>query len=159
MGSFSLEECKFDLAGVEVNPATLRIRRDGQVERVEPKTMQVLLAMARRAGEVVTREALEGQVWAGRVVSHDAVTNTVAKLRRALGDDPRRPRFIETIPKRGYRLIPQPIRLSTTSSDRSSDTAISTGKACATAVPPQSPPWPQHDSHPPIMINPAPCST
>jgi TolB-like protein/DNA-binding winged helix-turn-helix (wHTH) protein/Flp pilus assembly protein TadD len=109
----SLEECRFDLAGVEINPTTLRVRRANQVERIEPKVMQVLLMLAKQAGEVVTRDALESQVWAGRVVSHDALTNTIAKLRHALGDDPRRPRFIETIPKRGYRLIAQPVPLST----------------------------------------------
>ena len=108
MGEFSLQECRFELADVEVDPATLRIHRDNQIERVEPKTMQVLLTLAGQAGEVVTREALEQKVWAGRVVSHDALTNSIAKLRRALGDDRRRPRFIETIPKRGYRLIPSP---------------------------------------------------
>ena len=113
MGEFSLQECRFELAGVEVNPTTLRIERDNQVERVEPKTMQVLLVLARKAGEVVTREDLEHEVWAGRVVSHDALTNSIAKLRRALGDDRRQPRFIETIPKRGYRLIPIPVRMST----------------------------------------------
>ena len=112
-GEFSLQECGFELAGVEVDPATLRIYRDNQVQRVEPKAMQVLLVLAREAGKVVPREALESEVWAGRVISHDAVTNTVAKLRRALGEDRRQPRFIETIPKRGYRLISQPTPLST----------------------------------------------
>ena len=116
MGSFSLEENKFVLAGVEVDPTAMRVRRDDQVERVEPRMMQVLLILAGQAGEVVTREALEHQVWAGRVVSHDAVTNTIAKLRRALGDDRRRPQFIETIPKRGYRLIPKPVRYAEPSS-------------------------------------------
>ena len=110
MGSFSLEENKFVLAGVEIDPTTLRVRRDDQVERIEPRMMQVLLILAGQAGEVVTREALEHQVWSGRVVSDDAVTNTIAKLRRALGDDRRNPHFIETIPKRGYRLLPKPAR-------------------------------------------------
>ncbi len=110
MGGFSLEEDKFVLAGVEVDPTTQRIRRDEQVERIEPRMMQVLLMLAGQAGQVVTREALEREVWGGRVVSDDAVTNTIAKLRRALGDDRRRPHFIETIPKRGYRLIPKPVR-------------------------------------------------
>jgi len=110
MGSFSLEKNKFVLAGVEVDPTTMRVRRDDQVERIEPRMMQVLLILAGQAGEVVTRESLEHQVWAERVVSDDAVTNTIAKLRRALGDDRRHPQFIETIPKRGYRLIPKPVR-------------------------------------------------
>jgi TolB-like protein/DNA-binding winged helix-turn-helix (wHTH) protein/Tfp pilus assembly protein PilF len=110
MSNFSLSDNRFTLLGIEVDPTTLRIRDDDRVERVEPRMMQVLLMLAGQAGEVVTREALERQVWAGRVVSHDALTNTIAKLRHVLGDDRRRPRFIETIPKRGYRLIPQPVR-------------------------------------------------
>jgi len=118
MGSFSLEKNKFVLAGVEVDPTTLRVRRDDQVARIEPRMMQVLLVLAGQAGEVVPREALERQVWTGRVVSDDAVTNTIAKLRHALGDDRRRPRFIETIPKRGYRLIPEPVRYAEPSSNK-----------------------------------------
>jgi TolB-like protein/DNA-binding winged helix-turn-helix (wHTH) protein len=137
MGEFSLRECRFELAGVEVNPATLRIHRDHQVERVEPKTMQVLLALARNAGEVVTRESLEHEVWAGRVVSHDALTNSIAKLRRVLGDDRRRPRFIETIPKRGYRLIPSPTPKATAAASspvRGKSLAWTIGSAMATAL-------------------------
>ena len=118
MGSFSLEENKFVLAGVEVDPTTMRVRRDDQVERIEPRMMQVLLILAGQAGEVVTRESLERQVWAGRVVSDDAVTNTIAKLRRALGDDRSHPQFIETIPKRGYRLIPKAVRYAEPSSSK-----------------------------------------
>jgi TolB-like protein/Tfp pilus assembly protein PilF len=94
----------------------MRVRRDDQVERIEPRMMQVLLILAGQAGEVVTRESLERQVWAGRVVSDDAVTNTIAKLRRALGDDRCHPQFIETIPKRGYRLIPKAVRYAEPSS-------------------------------------------
>ena len=124
MGSFSLEENKFVLAGVEVDRTTMRVRRDDQVERIEPRMMQVLLVLAGQAGEVVTRETLEHQVWAGRVVSDDAVTNTIAKLRRALGDDRRRPHFIETIPKRGYRLIPKPVRYSQPSSSIRSSSSL-----------------------------------
>ncbi len=118
MSNFSLSENKFTLSGTEVDPTTLRICRDEIVERIEPRMMQVLLMLAGQADEVVTREALERQVWAGRVVSHDALTNTIAKLRHALGDDRRRPRFIETIPKRGYRLIPKPVPAVASSSGK-----------------------------------------
>ncbi|NIR31733.1 MAG: hypothetical protein GWN84_20955, partial [Gammaproteobacteria bacterium] len=53
----------------------------------------------------VTREDLERSVWRGSVVGYDALTGCIAKLRKALEDDPRRPRYIETISKKGYRLI------------------------------------------------------
>jgi TolB-like protein/Flp pilus assembly protein TadD len=67
--------------------------------------MDVLVYFAGRAGEVVSREELERDVWRGAVVGYDAVTKTVTKLRQALGDDPRNPRFIQTVPKRGYRFV------------------------------------------------------
>ena len=80
---------------------------DGEtVVRVEPKVMDVLAYLAAHQGEVVSREELERQVWRGALVGYDAVTGTVIKLRKALDDDAREPRYIATIPKRGYRLLP-----------------------------------------------------
>ncbi len=71
--------------------------------------MRVLIVLASHAGLVVTREELEGLVWTNMIVGPDALTNTVIKLRRALGDKASNARFIETIPKTGYRLI-APVR-------------------------------------------------
>jgi TolB-like protein/DNA-binding winged helix-turn-helix (wHTH) protein/Tfp pilus assembly protein PilF len=73
--------------------------------QVEPKVMEVLVCLARRAGRVVTKDELVRDVWEGRFVSDDVVWRSVRELRRALGDEARAPRFIETIPKRGYRLL------------------------------------------------------
>ncbi|MEE8289657.1 MAG: winged helix-turn-helix domain-containing protein [Nitrosomonadaceae bacterium] len=73
--------------------------------RVEPKAMRVLTLLASKAGQVVTRQELEDVVWENMVVGPDALTNTVIKLRHALGDDAKNARIIETIPKTGYRLI------------------------------------------------------
>ncbi|MCB1773056.1 MAG: winged helix-turn-helix domain-containing protein [Gammaproteobacteria bacterium] len=70
--------------------------------------MQVLLALAQAAGGVVSRADIEQSVWPGRVVTDDAVTNAVVKLRKALRDNPRQPKVVETIAKRGYRLLVQP---------------------------------------------------
>jgi TolB-like protein/DNA-binding winged helix-turn-helix (wHTH) protein len=80
------------------------ITKSGSEVRLEPKVMDVLACLARRAGEVVTRQQFESEVWAGRIVSEDALTNAIRKLRRAFRDDPRQPKVIETIPKVGYRL-------------------------------------------------------
>jgi TolB-like protein/lipoprotein NlpI len=71
--------------------------------------MQVLEYLARRPGEVVTRGELETVVWGERVVGYEALGRSVAQLRKALGDDPRQPRFIETLSKKGYRLV-APVR-------------------------------------------------
>jgi TolB-like protein/DNA-binding winged helix-turn-helix (wHTH) protein len=73
--------------------------------KLEPKVMRVLVFLAKHPQRVVKRGELEAAVWKGMVVTDDAVTNTVIKLRRALGDDARNPRYVETIAKSGYRLI------------------------------------------------------
>jgi TolB-like protein len=67
--------------------------------------MDVLLLLVQRAGEVISREDLLATVWSGSVVGDDTLTQAVIKLRKALGDDTRSPSYIETIAKRGYRLI------------------------------------------------------
>ena len=84
---------------------TNELGRAGETVRVEPKVMAVLMALADRAGQVVTREALLAAVWPGVVVGDEALTQSIIKLRKALGDSPRTPAYIETISKRGYRLI------------------------------------------------------
>lgn len=73
--------------------------------RLEPKAIEVLAYLASRPGEVVSRDDPEKAVWRGAIVGYDAVTNTVIKLRKALGDNAREPRFILTVPKQGYQLI------------------------------------------------------
>ena len=67
--------------------------------------MEVLMLLAEHGDRVVSREELLKAVWASVVVGDEALTQSIIKLRRALGDDPRAPSYIETIPKRGYRLI------------------------------------------------------
>ncbi len=71
--------------------------------------MEVLVYLAAHQGEVVTREELEKNVWRGALVGYDAVTNSVIKLRKALGDHAKEPGIIATVPKRGYRLV-APVR-------------------------------------------------
>ncbi len=83
------------------------LARGGEVVRLEPKAIEVLTFLARRAGEVVGREELLAAVWPGVIVGDDALTQAIIKLRKALGDEAQSPRYIETIPKRGYRLIAQ----------------------------------------------------
>ena len=88
-----------------VNAAANELRRGAQTTHIEPKAMEVLLLLAARSGEAVSRETLLAAVWPGVVVGDEALTQSIIKLRKALGDNPRVPGYIETIPKRGYRLI------------------------------------------------------
>jgi DNA-binding winged helix-turn-helix (wHTH) protein/TolB-like protein/Tfp pilus assembly protein PilF len=87
------------------DPATNELRHAGDTVRIEPKAMEVLVVLARHAREVVSREQLFAEVWPGVVVGDEALTQSIIKLRRALGDNPRAPTYIETISKRGYRLV------------------------------------------------------
>ena len=75
------------------------------VTRVEPRTMRLLQYLVARAGEVVSIDELLNQVWADVVVTPDSVYQSIAALRRALGDDPKSPRYIVNVPRRGYRLV------------------------------------------------------
>ncbi len=96
---------RFQLGFWLIIPGSGEIRSGETVFRLEPKVMDVLVYLVQHQGEVVSREELERQVWRGAVVGYDAVTSTVIKLRKALGDDPHAPTYIATIPKRGYRLV------------------------------------------------------
>ena len=88
-----------------VEPAVGCVSRDGGSVKLEPKVMDLLVCLARRPGTVLSREELEEAVWAGTVVGYDALTSAIIKLRKAFGDDSRHPWLIETVSKRGYRLI------------------------------------------------------
>ena len=89
----------------QVIPAEGEIKQGDITVHLEPKAMEVLVYLASRSGQVVTREQLEEDVWHGALVGYDAVTNTIIKLRKALNDNARNPQFIATIPKKGYQLI------------------------------------------------------
>jgi transcriptional activator of cad operon len=79
---------------------------DGE-QRVEPKVMDLLCLLAAHPGRVLSRERIMDALWPGLVVGDDALARTLSKLRQALGDDARSPRYVETIAKRGYRLLAQ----------------------------------------------------
>jgi DNA-binding winged helix-turn-helix (wHTH) protein len=88
-----------------VQPAQCRLSRDGQTRQVRPKIMDLLTYLAARRGDVVSKDDLLDGVWGTASVSESALTRTVTELRQALGDAARDPRVLETIAKRGYRLI------------------------------------------------------
>ena len=80
------------------------IGSDGEVH-VTTRVMDVLVRLAEHAGEVVSREAFDESVWRDAVVTDDSLTWCISELRRTFGEQASNPRFIETIPKRGYRLV------------------------------------------------------
>jgi DNA-binding winged helix-turn-helix (wHTH) protein/Tfp pilus assembly protein PilF len=78
--------------------------RDSRL-RLEPKVMDLLVLLAAQHGRVVSRDDIMAALWPGLVVGDDTLARTVSKLRQALGDDAKAPTYIETIAKRGYRLL------------------------------------------------------
>ncbi|MDX1998513.1 MAG: winged helix-turn-helix domain-containing protein [Thermoanaerobaculia bacterium] len=74
-------------------------------EHLEPKVMELLFLLAREPGQVVPRDEILAALWPDVVVGDDTLARTVSKLRRALADDAKAPRWLETIPKRGYRWL------------------------------------------------------
>ena len=103
MASGSSDELWVD--GWLVDATGHRLVRDSDERRLEPRVVDVLLALARRPGTVVARDDLKREVWGDTFVSDDAVSATVIKLRRALGDSARNPRVVQTVAKSGYRLV------------------------------------------------------
>ncbi len=95
----------FRMDGWLVQPSLNRLTRDGVVVRLRPQLMDLLVCLASRPGAVLGRDELMASVWDGRWVVESAVSRCVAELRAVFADSVHRPRIIETISKRGYRLI------------------------------------------------------
>jgi len=88
-----------------VHPASNEIAGPAGIRRLRPRLMHVLLRLAASPGAVVPRQTLLDDVWPRRAVADEVLSRTIAELRVALADDAREARYIETIPKVGYRLI------------------------------------------------------
>ncbi|HEX7034238.1 MAG TPA: winged helix-turn-helix domain-containing protein [Pseudomonadales bacterium] len=98
----------FRLGDCEVRPDDGTVRSPSGVRRLGPRPMDVLVTLAAAPGRVFSRDELMAEVWAGLVVSDETLSRCISDLRQALADDPRTPRYIETLPRRGYRVIEQP---------------------------------------------------
>lgn len=82
-----------------------QLSREGTTVPLEPTQFQVLTVLLRAAGHLVTREDLTHTVWKETYVDEGSLTVTISMLRRKLGDTPSQPRYIETVPKSGYRFV------------------------------------------------------
>ena len=127
----------FRLGPWQVRPLDGEIFGPSGSAHLEPKVMEVLVALARQPGRVVERETLLREVWGTRAaVSDEPLTRCIAELRRALGDSRHTADFIQTIPKRGYRLVsevgpiePEPVQAGTAPAGRSEIGAPATDSA------------------------------
>src|SRR5690349_7507825 len=91
----------------EINLSARQLRKQGRNIKLQEQPFQVLALLVRRPGELVTRDELRRALWsADTFVEFDQALNTaVKKIRLALGDSADNPRFVETIPRKGYRFI------------------------------------------------------
>lgn len=95
----------FVIGDWRVEPSAGRLVRGDVERRLRPQVMELLVALASRPGEVFSKAELLDEVWGTRFVSESALTTAIGELRDALDDRAKEPRFIQTVPKRGYRLV------------------------------------------------------
>jgi DNA-binding winged helix-turn-helix (wHTH) protein len=99
----SVARLRFDR--FELDEAEARLTRDGEALALAPKPFAVLCALARTPGRLMTKNALLDAVWGHRFVSESVLKSAISEVRAALDDDPKQPRCIETVSRRGYRFI------------------------------------------------------
>ncbi len=88
-----------------MQPTLNLIRDGGTIRHLEPQLMDLLAFLASTGGRVISKDEIIDAVWEGRFIAEATLTRSIADLRRALNDNQRRPEYIETIAKRGYRLV------------------------------------------------------
>ena len=97
----------------ELDEADARLTRDGIPIALAPKPFAVLCAVARKPDKLVTKNELLDAVWGHRFVTESVLKSAISEVRAALGDDPKQPRYIETVSRRGYRFIAAPVTFPT----------------------------------------------
>src|SRR5208283_3383612 len=92
---------------LEVDLRGGELRRNGDKIKLQERPFQLLAVLLERPGKVVTREEIQQELWSANtfVDFEHSINTAVNKLRAALGDDAENPRFIETLPRHGYRFI------------------------------------------------------
>src|SRR5262245_20927093 len=114
---------RFDIFELELKSGELR--RDGALVKLQPQPFRALAFLANRAGQVVTREEIQREIWGDEIfVDYEQGVNfCIKQIRAALGDDAQAPRFIETLARRGYRFI-APVERSEENSSRDNGLAV-----------------------------------
>lgn len=92
-----------------VEPSLGRLSRNGIERRIRPQLIDLLVLLARHAGRTVSKDMILASVWQGQHVAESGMTRCIAEIRQALEDDAHEPTMVQTIPKRGYRLV-APVR-------------------------------------------------
>ncbi len=106
----------FRLGDLLVEPTLNRLSRGRTRVQIRPRLMDVLSFLAEHQGEVVSKDTILAAVWVRPFLAESVLSRSIAELRQILGDDAAHPRFIETITKRGYRLVAPVERVGQTTS-------------------------------------------
>jgi len=99
----TIVSCLFE--DVKVDCANLRVHKDGAPRKITPRAFEVLVYLLEHRGRIVEKQELFDEVWKERFVTDNALSRIIKEIRQVIGDDADEPRYIETIPKRGYRFI------------------------------------------------------
>jgi len=119
----------FRIGDWEVYPQENLLKGPDRARVIEPKVMDLLVFLADRQGDVVSRQQLLDSVWAGVVVGDETLSRAVSVLRTELGDDQKSPRYLKTISKRGYRFIADVIPLVTEGSQKNESVSDASSSA------------------------------
>ena len=121
----------------EVDVAAELLRQGGETVHLEPRIFHLLVYLLEHRDRLVTKQDLNENVWRGAFVTDNAVDRAVARLRKALGDDVHSPRFIETVPTRGYRfvapveVVERPVIAAAPEVNRAEASTVASGPAAA----------------------------
>lgn len=100
---------RFMLDDIEINVLKNKLIKNSIEYSLEPRLMRIISLLAKRHGEIVTRSELLSEISEQGFVSDESLTQAMSKIRQIIGDEPRKPRFIKTVPKQGYLLLPPAI--------------------------------------------------
>lgn len=99
------ESAVFSFDDVRIDAANFKLEKNGEQQKITPRAFEVLVYLVENAGRVVEKQELFEEIWQESFVSDNALTRIVKEIRHTIGDDAAAPRYIETVPKRGYRFI------------------------------------------------------
>jgi DNA-binding winged helix-turn-helix (wHTH) protein len=130
---------RYRFGDVEFDRGGFRLTRAGQPVRVEPKVLEVLGHLIDNRGRLVEKRELLGAVWGDTAVSEGALTRAIAQLRKAIGDDAREGRHLETVPTRGYRFLAE---VETLGNGDQARTLLTPSEGATATTPKPRRPWP-----------------
>ena len=102
------DQARYRFDDVVIDVQNLRLTVGGEIRPLEPKVFRLLQFLAGNPGRVVSKEEILRAVWEGTFVTDNALTRAITQIRKALNDDPKQPRYIETVPTVGYRFLAEP---------------------------------------------------